>query len=208
VALQSDGRILVAGAVFPASGAPGSYAVCRLTPAGALDLSFGTSGRSLIEFPGLSGGAVSVAVADDDSFVTGGTVGTNAAQDMAFARFASNGAPAAFGTTGRVVLDMHGNSDRATAVAFQDDGKIVFSGRSALSNAYAPSFFVVGRLTSRGSLDPTFGSGGVTETSFSGFADQAAALVIDRSGHIAVAGDANGTGPGSLMTWAIARYQR
>jgi uncharacterized delta-60 repeat protein len=103
------------------------------------------------------------------------------------------------GTGGKVTVDVFGStSNAANAAAVQADGKIVVAG--AVSDV-AGDFALV-RYDAGGSLDSSFGSGGIVRTDFSGRADLALALAIQSDGKIVAAGFA----VTSTSDFALARY--
>ena len=77
---------------------------------------------------------------------------------------AAGGAPGdldpAFGVGGRVTTDLGGATDQARAVVVQPDGKIVAAG---LSSGPTSAGALV-RYNADGTLDPSFGSGGIVFT--------------------------------------------
>lgn len=88
------------------------------------------------------------------------------------------------------------SSDSARATVVQPDGKIVVAGDSN-------GKFALARYDSNGSLDASFGSGGIVTTTIgSGFAE-AHALALQPDGKIVVAGNASN---GSNQDFAVARY--
>jgi uncharacterized delta-60 repeat protein len=105
----------------------------------------------------------------------------------------------AFGSGGLVTTDVGGNLNSvADGVAIQPvDGRIVVGGTTQLPSGRW-CFFVARYLTD-GSLDPSFGSGGITITDLGSDAD-AGAMTLTADGHILVAGSSN-----SIMT--VAEYR-
>ena len=86
--------------------------------------------------------------------------GTN--YDFAVVRYTANGdLDATFGAGGIVTTPIGPGDDVARAIAIQPDGKIVAAGAS--SNGVNDKFAVV-RYTANGSLDATFGAGGIVTT--------------------------------------------
>jgi uncharacterized delta-60 repeat protein len=79
VAIQTDGKIVVAGDGFSVSCCPsiGRFALARYRPNGTLDPTFGGDGKvTTILTTGLTtGGASAVAIQDDGKIVVGGTAG-------------------------------------------------------------------------------------------------------------------------------------
>ncbi|MCU0879566.1 MAG: PKD domain-containing protein, partial [Pirellulaceae bacterium] len=80
-----------------------------------------------------------------------------------------------------------GSIDSINAIAVQDDGKIVAVGSTEnLGNVD----FVVARYLPSGTLDPTFGTGGIVTYDF-GNADVATSVALDSLGRIVVGGQSN-----------------
>ena len=74
LAIQSDGKIVVAGSAGPGGGT-GDFALARYHPDGSLDLTFGTAGKVTTDF-GDSAGASALALRPDGRIVVAGTTGT------------------------------------------------------------------------------------------------------------------------------------
>lgn len=105
---------------------------------------------------------------------------------MIVARYNADGSlDATFGNDG-IVTTAVGDQAIANAVALQADGKIVVAGSGGTSNQTS---FVVARYNSNGSLDDSFGNGGIVITSVSSFA-RLHAVAIQADGKIVAAGDA------------------
>jgi uncharacterized delta-60 repeat protein len=123
--------------------------------------------------------------------------------DVALVRFNVDGSlDRSFGTDGRVnePQGSFGNPgsgyERIGKIVLQPDGKIVAAGS-------ANGSFVLVRYKSDGSLDHTFGSGGVVATPFGGAYARAIGLVRQPDGKLVAAGEALGTFEGRI---AVARY--
>lgn len=127
VAVQSDGRIVVAG------DSGDNFAVARLNADGTLDSTFGTGGTVVTDFGG-SDRAEDVAVQSDGRIIVVGThgnplSGVQSENDFAVARYNSDGSlDITFGTGGKVTTDFAGDDDSADAVVVQSDGRIVVGG--------------------------------------------------------------------------------
>jgi uncharacterized delta-60 repeat protein/LPXTG-motif cell wall-anchored protein len=193
VAIQSDGKIVVAGT----SGSPGDFAVVRYTTSGALDTTFDTDGKVTTDVgTNTNDTAKTVAIQSDGKIVVAGTSSNN----FAVVRFTAVGAlDTTFDTDGKVTTDVGTNTnDTANAVAIQSDGKIVVAGESA-------SDFAVVRYTTSGALDTTFDTDGkvTTDIGTSTF-DTGTAAAIQGDSKIVVAGRSSAAGP---PIFAVARYE-
>ena len=127
---------------------------------GSLDPTFGTGGRVATAVGPTNSGAWAVAVQPDGKIVAAGHTGWSglSAGSFALTRHQANGAlDPTFGFGGRVTTAVPGTG-HATDVLVQPDGKIVAVGYSAL-----PQHAVLIRYLPDGSLDPTFGNGGIAE---------------------------------------------
>jgi len=148
-ALQSDGKIVVAGSV-PNSQNFQQGGLLRYTSSGVLDSSFGTGGEVLIAVGSSnSGAAFAVAIQTDGKIVTA----VPANLQLTVFRFNTNGSlDNTFGTNGSVAITAAGIflPPATGGIALQSDGKIVIVTRE-----------IVARLLANGQLDSSFGSGGV-----------------------------------------------
>jgi uncharacterized delta-60 repeat protein len=196
VAIQANGKIVVAGA---AGGADGKFALARYTASGALDHTFSLNGKATTNFTvGHADGANAVAIQGDGKVVVAGVAGGKDSQ-FALARYMRNGKlDSAFGLNGKVRTNFTvGGADDANAVAIQADGKIVAAGFDSRSNGTRK--FALARYNPDGSLDSTFESGdGMLDTSLTGN-DVAFAVAIQANGKIVAAGGARGK-------FGVARY--
>jgi uncharacterized delta-60 repeat protein len=187
LAVQSNGKILVAG--FSGSGPltfPPSqdFALARYNADGSLDASFSGDGMLTTDFAGWSSHGEGVAVQSDGKIVVaGGAIDTGSGIfDFAVARYNSNGTlDTSFSGDGKLTTDL-GDDDTAYAVAIQGDGKIVVAGESVAGVGLA-------RYTSDGSLDSTFGTGGIVTVMAGGAAAYlGSAMTLQSDGKILVSG--------------------
>lgn len=167
IALDSQGRILLAGTVAGAGGNTSDFGVVRLLGNGALDVNFGTGGRQLVGFDlggNLADMATGLVVDSKDRPVIVGSVQTGAAGDLDFgiARLTTVGAlDTSFNGTGRVTIGFNGggsNADSAAAVALDPTGRILVTGSVAVGNGNLDIGIV--RLASNGAADSSFGTNG------------------------------------------------
>ena len=133
VAIQSDGKIVVAGSSF--NGANFDFALARYNTDGSLDASFGTNGKVTTDFSNRDDNAYAVAVQSNGKIVAVGRGSNGSNYDFALARYNTDGMlDASFGTGGKVMTPIGSGDDIARAVAVQSDGRIVAAGRSAGSS--------------------------------------------------------------------------
>ncbi len=191
LALQRNGRIVVAGQT--GRGNAGDLLVLRYKTDGTLDRSFSSDGIAV--YSGAAGGedmGRAVAIQDDGKAVVVGQTSNGANSDLLVLRYTTDGTlDTLFSGDGVVVYNGTADSeDMGRAVAIQDDGKIVVVGQT--SNGTNNNLLVL-RYTSSGSLDTTFGTGGVV--SFGGSGNESGrSVVIQPNGMIVVAGvRSNGT---------------
>lgn len=191
VAVQADGKIVAVGTAPGAAG--NEFAVARFTRDGALDPTFGTGGKVLIDFAGKSDVARAVAVqADGRMVVAGGTTDAADRERFGLVRLTAAGAlDSTFGTAGRVTTAFSGSAgDRANALVLQPDGKIVAGGSASFGSASSGVDFALARYDAAGTLDAGFGTGGTVTTSMStsGASDTISALTLQGQAIVAVGG--------------------
>ena len=205
VALQGDGKIVVAGAARGFSAAA-SFAIARYNPDGTLDRSFSTDGRVRTNFTTLDDQAHDVAIQSDGKIVTAGGAAMfvqTAESGFAFARYTTDGTlDSSFDGDGKQTLDFGGQIDWADGVAIQGDGKIVAAGTGGANGDFA-----LARLEIDGTPDAGFGSVGKVLTHFPGgfsgdFAGAFGGLALQADGKIVAAGTAQG-----FLRFALARYE-
>ncbi|MDX3248117.1 calcium-binding protein [Streptomyces sp. ME18-1-4] len=196
VALQSDGKIVLAGSSD--SGGTEDFALARYNTDGSLDTTFGTGGKVTTSFGG-NEFADGVVVQTDGKIVAAGFTNAGGTQDFALARYNTDGSlDTTFGTGGKIVTNF-GGDDVALGVALQTDGKIVAAG---FTNAGGTQDFALARYNTDGSLDTCFGTGGKVITNFGG-TDRADGVTVQTDGKIVAAGRSNA---GGTFDFALARY--
>ena len=197
VAVQSDGKIIVAG--YSYNGSSDVFALARYTSTGALDASFGTGGK-VTTLIGSGSDAYAMAVQSDGKIVVVGYSEVGSDDVISLVRYTSAGAlDTSFGSGGKVTTAV-GSYAYGYAVAVQSDGRIVVAGYSYNGSNYD---FVLVRYTTAGALDASFGSGGVVTTDFAISDDSGQSVAIQSDGKIVVAGY---TDNGSAGEFALARY--
>ena len=145
----------------------GDFALARLTTAGALDPSFGGTGKVTTDL-GAVRWAAAVSVEPSGRIVaTGSSVPTSAngvktaPERLAMAGYLPTGAlDPTFGAGGKVVTNPVAPDDfHARSMATQGDGRLVVAGTALPANGNGD--VAVARLSPDGIVDTTFGTGGV-----------------------------------------------
>lgn len=156
---QSNGNIAVVTSL--GNGVPGDedFALVRYTSNGTL---IGTT-RAAFFNDGINS-PIAVAAQSNGNIVVAGTAsGTNQPNVFAIARFTPGGQlDTTFGDGGLVTTDISGNST-VSAVIVQPNGQIVVGGVSASGLRHMPESTVLVRYNLNGSLDTTFGTGGIVK---------------------------------------------
>lgn len=184
VAVQSDGKIVVAG--ITNNGTDFDFAVVCYMSSGVLDGSFGTGGKVTTAVGSGSDAAYGVAVQSDGKIVVVGISLIGSSYDFALVRYTTSGdLDSSFGTGGKVTTAIGSNVDQAFSVVLQNDGKIVVAG-----SAYAGGkrSFALARYTASGTPDSSFGTGGNVITSIGSIDDQAFSVAVQNDGKIVAAG--------------------
>ncbi len=170
VVVEPDGSILVDG---PVGTADSTFGAIHLGPDGAADPSFGTAGEADVVLPAgvtPTGPPTELLRQADGKFLLVGaaqTADTTPQPVTIVARFDAQGHPdPTFGTAGVLALDQAAVGVLGASLpyaALQHDGKIVLVGSGVLSGTVTEVASV--RLTTTGTLDPTYGTGGLVTIS-------------------------------------------
>lgn len=130
MAIQSDGRILVAGCAF--TGLFEDFALARYNPDGSLDATFDIDGKVLTPVGSSSDRATGVLIQTDSRIVVTGTVSNGFNDDFAAVRYNSDGSldNSLYGTRGKTVVDLSGENDVAVASLLDNFGRAVIVGTS------------------------------------------------------------------------------
>ena len=165
VAIQDDGKILVAGNVRVSEVRGGTlfdeftFTLVRYNTDGSLDTSFGFGGTGKVKST-VVGRAFAIAVRSDGKVLLAGDDTLSTTEDnFRLARFNTDGSlDTTFGNSGSVVTDVTAGIDGANNIVLQPDGTIVLSG--ALSKGSGTG---VERYTPDGGPDGNFGTFGSVE---------------------------------------------
>ena len=184
VAVQSDGRIVVAG--YTGSGDGVDFAVVRYNPTGTLDTTFGGTGKVITDVRGSGDFGAGVALQIDGKILVAGCAYNGSNDDFAVVRYNVNGSlDTSFGFNGKLTDDFGDTGDYAYSIAVQSDGKIVLAGESLRGDNYD---FAVARYSSSGTSDSSFGSGGRVFTGIGDSDDAAKGVATQSDGGIVAAG--------------------
>lgn len=200
VAIQADGKIVVAGETNDSAGSNANFAVVRYNANGTLDTTFNTTGKVVTGIGSLDDYATCIGVQSDGKIVVGGYTYISAdSTNFALARYNSNGAlDTAFNTTGKVSTDL-GGVEVAEALTVQASGKILVAGfTSNVAGDYANNALV--RYNANGSLDTTFNTTGKVITNMGPTYNYIDAIAVQADGKIVTAGSMVEAGVG------VARY--
>ena len=216
VAVQADGRIVVAGGTRGGGVSDAEFALARFNTDGTLDNSFGAGGKVVTDFFGGTDWVQAVAIQADGRIVAAGpAVGPgDESGNFAVARYNLDGSlDPTFGGGGWTTTDVkrvnpftgrwEPTNDLARDLALQSDGRIVVAGHSTGAG------FTVARYTANGNLDAGFGAGGIVRDQLHTNGEYAEAVALLPDGRVVVAGyaavpDANGMAKGT--DFAVARY--
>ncbi|WP_295823661.1 hypothetical protein, partial [uncultured Deinococcus sp.] len=191
-ALQPDGKLILVGSVKGPTFE--DFGVVRFTRDGALDPTFGTGGKVVIDFAGDRETARAVAVQRDGKIVVaGGTRVPGDGERFALLRLNANGSvDTSFGSGGTLTTAFPGSDgDRADALIIQPDGKIVVGGQASFSTSTTGVDFALARYLPSGALDTSFGTGGrvTTPVSSNAGSDKIFALALQGDRIVAAGGD-------------------
>jgi uncharacterized delta-60 repeat protein len=125
LALQSDGKIIVAGTTNS------NLTVARYNTNGSLDTTFGGSGIVLTDFGAGESVDDLVIQADGRIIVVGKTSTENTLDDFLLVRYNGDGSlDTSFGANGKMVTDFGNSADTVMGIAMQPDGKVIVVGAS------------------------------------------------------------------------------
>jgi uncharacterized delta-60 repeat protein len=180
IGIQVDGKIVLAGAANLTTGSTGDFGIARYQPNGALDSTFGTSGRVITDFNSNVDGVRGVVIQSDNKIVAAGSTQTLGNGDFALTRYLASAQPS--DVSGRtldssgnplegVTIRMTGTQDRLTVTDSQgnyrfDNVPLNASGTVSASRAnftFSPMLrsFVHSGLHTEASFSASFSDGGL-----------------------------------------------
>lgn len=189
LAIQADGKLVVAGGSAFLDGRDGRFAIARYDPDGSLDPTFGGDGKVTTDFSRYGDDAAGIAIQPDGKIVVAGDARLGSGNSaFAVARYDVDGTlDATFGGgDGKVVTQFTRRNDGVGSLALQPDGKIVVSGGTGFDAR--SSKLALARYATDGSLDATFGGDGRVTMDLSGDVDYANAVIAQPDGKIVAGG--------------------
>ena len=156
---------------------------------GDLDPTFGDDGVVRTDLTPTEDHGFAVTIQPDDKIVVAGVKGLGGTNPrFAIVRYETDGSldPSFGGGDGKVAIDFTPGYDYVYAVRIQEDGKIVVAGTADYFGRN--SRFALSRLTSNGSLDPTFGGDGTVMTDVTPSYDALNGMALQPDGKIIVVG--------------------
>ena len=193
MALQSDGKIVVAGNLFNTGFTISHFVMVRYDTNGLLDTTFGNDGRVITNLSDKLDKITSLIIQNDGKIIASGTTSDDLNySDFSIVRYNADGTlDISFGNNGITVTSIR-TWDFGYAIALQDDNKIVVSGST--SNEFNPVFgpdydFLVLKYDKYGVLDATFGNGGSVLIGTTEANEKALSVNILSNGKIVIAGE-------------------
>ncbi|MAU95013.1 MAG: hypothetical protein CMP81_03845, partial [Fulvimarina sp.] len=172
----------------------GNFFVARYTSAGVLDLTFGGGdGIATTSFNGAGSAYGMTVTSTGEILVSGFAAAGGGGNDFVLVRYTTNGViDTSFGGgDGIVTTPLSGTSEFGFSVTTLSDGDIVVAGAQGTN-------FALVRYNSDGSLDTSFGNGGIVVTDL-GASDTAYSVTVTSNGQLLVAGGSGGD-------FAVVRY--
>ena len=196
VAIQSDGKILVAGSNT-------CFAIARYNTDGSIDNTFGNNGIASTFIVGVKAStAYSITIQSDGKIIAAGTTANTSNKDFAIVRYNSDGKlDNSFGSGGIVSTQIGTGDDIVYSVKTQSDGKIIAAGYATNTN----KDFAVVRYNTDGTLDNTFGANGIVVNSIGTINDGVNSIALQSDGKILASGYSY-TNSTSANDFTLVRY--
>ena len=200
VAVQSDGKILLAGDYY--DGSNYHLAVVRYNSDGSLDTTFNDTGKATTSISTTNDSCYGLALQGNGKIVVAGSAVIAGSVDFAVVRYNADGSlDTTFNGTGKVTTPVGSSSDYATDVVLQSDGKIVLTG---VAFNGSNDDIALARYNANGSLDTTFnGTGKVITTLGASTHEEGECVAMQNDGKILVGGWYYGAGNNDF---ALVRY--
>lgn len=196
---QTDGKLVLGGYYKNAGTTYYEAALVRYNSNGSLDTGFGANGIVHTSVGSYDDQGYCVIQQRNGKLVLAGYSDNGTDTDILLLRYNSNGSPdTGFGSNGHVTLDIYNQTDRATSLIEQKDGKLVAAGYSGTDLAMV-------RYSADGVLDNTFGLNGKVVTDLGGNNESIECVREQYDGKLVAVGYTNYSGSSDFF---IVRYNR
>ncbi|MEM9300510.1 MAG: delta-60 repeat domain-containing protein [Pseudomonadota bacterium] len=191
-----DGNIVIVG-IAEIAVADQDLLIGMFSPSGDPVESFGEGGAVRRDVTDFRDSARAVAAHPDGGIVLAAAFVPDESnlldRDFAVLKYLADGTPDPnFGVDGLVITDFGNFEDEATAVAVQDDGRIIVAGGAGFERDFSDigfrSDFGLVRYLPDGSLDPSFGDDGRVRTPVQ-FRSRIVDVILTENGNIIVIGE-------------------
>jgi uncharacterized delta-60 repeat protein len=166
IVINADSSIIIAGSMGNVGNL--NVGVKKIFPNGTIDSNFGAGGALILDYAGFSDFCYDMAIQSDGKIILAGSASINAANPdfLAMRIFPDGTLDTSFGILGYTTIAVNTGEDYAKSVVIQPDGKIVLAGSSKVPGFSTENGALV-RLNNDGSLDTSFGIGGISILSVS-----------------------------------------
>jgi uncharacterized delta-60 repeat protein len=186
--VQPDDKIVFSGGQVRPGGTDTDFAMVRLLADGAVDNTFGTAGKVLVDIDNANASARSVTLLPDGSLIGAGYMDLNGAGAPVLYKVNSSGVlDPTFATGGVFNAVVLAAQAEAYAVAVQGN-KLVTTGYGRADAATESLDWVSLRFLPNGKLDPTYGNSGVARVDVAGFNDQSRFVLTLPDNRVVLAG--------------------
>ena len=200
VALQTDGKVVVAAYSYNGNTAPAkAFVLVRYNANGAIDSSFGSSGlvRHLPNATAAENWATDMLLQPDGKIVMVGRTKAGTSCRISIVRYNSTGTvDSTFGASGVASVTLRDCTGPVGSVIRQSDGKLVVAAESL--GAYRKNFSVV-RLNSNGTADTSFGASGIRSVDMGTSYEWVEAMTLQADGKVLLAGRQIGNQPAAVL---------
>lgn len=200
IALQPDGKVVMVGWTKDSPFA--SFVITRYSSVGFLDPTFDGDGIAYVDdFGSPDDHATSTAVQEDGKILAAGFSSTVSIGDFVIFRLKTNGKlDSTFNGNGKLRLALSTQEARCFTIALQPNGKILMAGSAKLGTY---SDFALARINPDGSVDSTFGVGGIVVQSLGNVNSRIHAIALQPDGKIVTVGSINF---GGNQDFTLARF--
>lgn len=177
--VQQDDKIVFSGGQVRPGGTDTDFAMVRLLANGAVDGSFGTNGKVLVDINNANASPRGLALLPDGSLVGSGyyTVMPGQIAPVLYKVTSAGVLDTTFATGGVYNKPVLAQQTEAYMVALQGN-KLVTTGYGYNSSTTESLDWTSLRFLPNGNLDPTYGTDGLARVDITGFADQSRAVRV------------------------------